>query len=110
MVRGLLRLVAVAVLGVVFAFGSISPAAAQTAPDPDDFTDPVTGEFDFDAYLAALNASANQSGGPAGTALPRTGSSSTDVVVLGLTLIVVGGVVTASSRWQASRARSSATV
>ena len=75
-----------------------APAHASTVqdfPDPDDFIDPVTGEFDLEAYLAALNAGQGNEGGEA---LPRTGSSSTDLVLLATGLLVVGGSVVWGTR------------
>ena len=67
--------------------------------DPADFIDPVTGEFDTDAYLAALAAANNQSQGTTGGTLPITGSNSADVAAVGLALVAVGGAaVVASSR------------
>jgi LPXTG-motif cell wall-anchored protein len=98
-------LLATPVVGVA---ATALPAAAQTAVtiDPDDFIDPITGEFDVEAYLAALAALANQGDG-GGTAaqptttdglLPYTGSSGGDLIAGGVAVLVAGGAAVAISR------------
>ena len=105
---------AIASLGVSAVLLPAPYASAQEFPDPDDFVDPVTGEFDLEAYLAALNAGQDdgETDGEVvdadGTAdgeelsqsgvLPRTGSDVDAVVAAGLGLVAVGGVVTFASR------------
>ncbi len=97
------------IFGVVGATGFVSPAHAVVAqfPDPDDFTDPVTGEFDVEAYLAALNAQSGQGGGAGagGAPLARTGSSSSDIAAVGVGLVVVGAFAVVASRRRASTDR-----
>ena len=78
------------------------PAGAQTTTkiDPNDFIDPVTGQIDIEAYLAAVNAANAQGGGEAEQAgsastgsLPYTGSNAQDLLIAGLTVVVTGGAV-----------------
>jgi len=109
--------VAVAALALLLAAGFAtqvvaSPVGAQqTSVDIGDFTDPVTGVIDFDAYLAALNAQLTQGGAgdegaspvtPSG-ALPYTGSSVSDFVVVGLGAVVLGGAAYAAAQRQRKR-------
>jgi hypothetical protein len=109
---------AIALVVASFTVGVVAlsaPAGAQQATvDIGDFTDPITGEVDFDAYLAALNAAQQRGDGvgvttgddgirPAtavttGGNLPFTGSSVTDFVVLGVGLAIVGGGAYAVAR------------
>jgi LPXTG-motif cell wall-anchored protein len=70
-----------------------SASAAVADPNPADFTNPTTGAFDLEGYLAALAAENAQS-----NELARTGSSNTDMAVLGVSLLVVGGATVLVSR------------
>ena len=104
----------VALIGV-FAFqligpASVVPTASAQAVTSDvniaDFTDPVTGQINIDAYLAAVaaeNLRIKCAADPTlpecgGGNLPKTGSSSNDLIALGVGLIVVGGVAIVSAR------------
>ena len=78
---------AVPVFGVTAVVAPVLPVSAQEFPDPDDFTDPDTGEFDTDAYLAAL-AAMNAADGED---LPATGTDTDSTVAAGLGLLAVGG-------------------
>ena len=95
------------------------PGVAVAQQDPDnpvatDFIDPVTGEIDFEAYLAAVAAAEARRGGQTGSQaaagsssglLPRTGSDVGDVVAVGAGLVVLGGAFVASQRRRTSAER-----
>jgi LPXTG-motif cell wall-anchored protein len=88
--------VAVEVVGVAPAQASVAAPSVEL-PDPGDFIDPETGEFDLDAYLAALGAALQNPGGGE-EALPRTGSSTVDLVAFAGGLLLLGGAAVATSR------------
>lgn len=104
-----------AVLCILFAFfaGGMTTASAQSSGDEivaTDFIDPATGEVDLEAYLAAVAAANQATGGQqaaAGGTLPATGSSSADVAAVAFAMVAVGGGALALSAW-ARRARPSA--
>jgi hypothetical protein len=83
-------LVAFSVLGVSGTAHAQSTACG--GPCATDFADPVTGEIDLNAYLAAVAAANNE--------LARTGTNSTDLVPTGVALIVIGGTAVGLARWR----------
>ena len=67
---------------------SAAPASAQVTAN--DFIDPVTGQVDLAAYLAAVSAS---TGG-----LPSTGSNSLELAAGGLAIAIAGGAAVVLSK------------
>ncbi len=85
------------VLGLVFASAPLADAQS-TEVDAAEFIDPVTGELDLEAYLAAVAAAQRAETTVTGQPLPTTGTSSSDLVALGFGLVLVGGLAIALSR------------
>ncbi len=87
----------VLIFGLVFASAPLADAQSAEV-DAAEFIDPVTGEFDLEAYLAALAAAERAETTVTRQPLPTTGTSSSDLVALGFGLVLVGGLAIALSR------------
>ena len=87
--------------GVVLMLGLMAAPAAAQQVDIGDFTDPVTGEVDLEAYFAALAAGEDAGTGAGGEVtglLARTGADVGELAAIGLALVTVGSVFVVARR------------